>query len=390
MKENTKRIGVLCPYWFPEGMAATTRILAYSKGLVKNGLEVEVICFFPKVVDDPNPDEGTIDGVSYLYLNHRDPKASKIRRILYDRPRSIWNTIKYIKRQNKQKRYSSILLSFDDPIWLLAYALPLKLLGITTVFIGDEFPEPIRKFKSKIPYIWEIGYKIAYVFIDKRVLMTEALRDFYDKIVKKPAYIMSSVLDDDRFNVISPHKQPYLCYMGNMALDKDNVDSIIRAFALVAHDFPSYELRLYGKPRKVDEEVIINVIKESGVEKQVSIKGWVNYAEVPRILAEASILVTSQPNTKRAEGGFPTKMGEYMMSKSPMIVTNVGEICEYVQDGITTYMVEPEDPIGYSKKIRFILTHPEETQQVASNAYQYACKEFGCKSVTFWLSKFLS
>ena len=31
------KVGILCTYSFPEGMAPTTRIRAYGKGLVDNG-----------------------------------------------------------------------------------------------------------------------------------------------------------------------------------------------------------------------------------------------------------------------------------------------------------------------------------------------------------------
>ena len=123
---------------------------------------------------------------------------------------------------------------------------------------------------------------------------------------------------------------------------------------------------------------------------RVFIKGRVDYKEVPQILANATVLVTSQPNTKRAEGGFPTKMGEYMMSHTPMLVTDVGEIHEYVQDGITTFMVAPENPTAYAEKLIYILDHPDEATHVAENAYAYAIKNFSAKEVTKDLLHFLN
>ena len=122
---------------------------------------------------------------------------------------------------------------------------------------------------------------------------------------------------------------------------------------------------------------------------RVFIKGRVDYKEVPQILANATILVTSQPNTKRAEGGFPTKMGEYMMSHTPMLVTDVGEIHEYVQDGITTFMVAPENPTAYAEKLRYILNHYDEATRVAENAYNYASTHFSTKDVTKDMLTFL-
>ena len=42
---NTNHIGILCGYPFPEGMAATNRILAYSKGLNESGIEIDIFIF---------------------------------------------------------------------------------------------------------------------------------------------------------------------------------------------------------------------------------------------------------------------------------------------------------------------------------------------------------
>lgn len=100
--------------------------------------------------------------------------------------------------------------------------------------------------------------------------------------------------------------------------------------------------------------------------------------------------MTSQPVTKRAAGGFPTKLAEYMMSHTPAIVTNVGEIHCYVQDNNTVYLVDPCDDVAYAEKMRYILSHPQEAKEVAGRAYDYAIANFGSKEVTKNLLIFLT
>ena len=118
------------------------------------------------------------------------------------------------------------------------------------------------------------------------------------------------------------------------------------------------------------------------MQDRVFIKGRIDYSEVPQTLVNATVLVTSQPNTMRAEGGFPTKMGEYMMTHVPMLVTDVGEIHEYVQDGVNTYMAPPEDPQAYAWKLKYILSHLDEAKQVAERAYNFARKNFAARKAT--------
>lgn len=389
-----KKIGVLCTYSFPEGMAPTIRILSYGQGLVENGVKVEVVIFQPKAIDDSYPLSGYANGVKYTYSHKRDTKKSKFHKILIDRPLSLINAVRILLRSNKEQKFDYILLSFDHPLYLVFFAPVIRLLGFHLGFIGDEFPEPIRKLKEKIPFYYKCTYKFAYQFISFRVLMTEALKDFYDKeICKKPTHILCSILNTERFIGIDRQNVPrkYICYMGNMMLAKDNVDNIIRAFKRISDSFPDIDLYLYGTPNEKDKAIVMNLISELDLRFRVFIKGRVDYNQVPQILVNAEILVTSQPVTKRAAGGFPTKLAEYMMSHTPVVVTDVGEIHNYVQDGDTVYMVAPCDDLAYAEKIRYILTHSEEAKLVANRAYCYGINNFASQNVTkklisFWIN----
>ena len=389
-----KKIGVLCTYSFPEGMAPTIRILSYGQGLVENGVKVEVVIFQPKAIDDSYPLSGYANGVKYTYSHKRDTKKSKFHKILIDRPLSLINAVRILLRSNKEQKFDYILLSFDHPLYLVFFAPVIRLLGFHLGFIGDEFHEPIRKLKEKIPFYYKCTYKFAYQFISFRVLMTEALKDFYDKeICKKPTHILCSILNTERFIGIDRQNVPrkYICYMGNMMLAKDNVDNIIRAFKRISDSFPDIDLYLYGTPNEKDKAIVMNLISELDLRFRVFIKGRVDYNQVPQILVNAEILVTSQPVTKRAAGGFPTKLAEYMMSHTPVVVTDVGEIHNYVQDGDTVYMVAPCDDLAYAEKIRYILTHSEEAKLVANRAYCYGINNFASQNVTkklisFWIN----
>lgn len=387
------KIGVLCTYSFPEGMAPTTRIRAYGKGLVENGVKVEVVIFQPKNGEDDNPSSGMVDGLHYEYSHVRAADASRLHKMFVDHPRSILNALRIIRASHRKEPFDVILLSFDKIQFMLALVPFIWLMGIRMAFIGDEFPEPIRQLRSELPKSDILWYKLLYRMIDARVLMTDALRKFYDEeIAVKPTHILCSILDSRRFEgvVRQPVERPYLCYMGNMMLAKDNVDNIIKAFSLIADDFPVLDLYLFGTPSDTDRKIVEECIREHHLENRAFIKGRIDYDRVPQMLANAEILVTSQPITKRAEGGFPTKLAEYMMSHTPAIVTNVGEIHCYVQDGGTVYMVEPCQPEAYAEKLRYMLTHEEEVRGVADRAYSYALSNFGAEDVTKALADFLA
>ena len=386
------KIGVLCSYKFPEGMAPSIRILSYCRGLYENGVDVEIHSFASIVEDEGQPLSGIIDGVKYKLSTYRKNDHNTLLGTIEHQWRKIVCLCNVIKSHKKDK-FDFLFLSFDKISLLFFFGFILHFFGIKILFIGDEFPEPIRKLKNKVPKHQLFLYRIVYKVICGRILMTNELKKFYDdKVCKKPTYILCSVVKTDRFTDVVKSvnvQKPYLCYMGNMMIAKDNVDNIIDAFSIVSRKYPQYELRLYGTPNKNDLSFVQECIQKHDLKNRVRIMGRVNFNEVPQVLCDATILLTSQPITKRAAGGFPTKLAEYMLSHTPAIVTNVGEIHNYVRDGEHIYMVPPCDSVKYAEKIEYILTHPNESKIVSENAYKLAMNDFNAKIATKGLVEFL-
>ncbi len=386
-----KKVGVVCAYQFPEGMAPTTRILAYCKGLQQNGVSCEIFTFKATPSNTREPLSGVVDGIPYQksYIKCGKRGGGK----LCDKLSMLKRLKGQIRQSNNLKPFDYLLISFDSLDKLYSIVPIIRSLGIRMLFIGDEFPEPIRRLRGDIPGWQKPAYRFIHRYFDGRILMTENLKKFYDECAgKKPTYILNSIIDEKRFTGIKKRTvtQKYLCYMGNMQLAKDNVDNIIKAFSKVSSEFPDYQLWLFGTPSNEDRKVVERTILECHMEDKVLIKGRAGFDKVPQILANASLLVTSQPITKRAQGGFPTKMAEYMMSGTPMIVTNVGEISQYVQDSVNAYIVEPCNPEAYSQKLCYILSTPNESEQIAKRAYEYAKANFCSKPVTKKMIDFLA
>ena len=120
----------------------------------------------------------------------------------------------------------------------------------------------------------------------------------------------------------------------------------------------------------------MNLILSLNLEKRVFLKGGVNSDIVPQILKQAYILVSSQPDTKRASGGFPTKMGEYMAAGVPALLTDVGENAKYIKDGVHTFFSKPGDHIAYAKKLTYIIENYEHALKVATNGKKYLVDNF--------------
>ena len=390
---NIEKIGVLCFFPFPKGMASTTRIVSYCKGIETYGIKTQVFSSVWVRDDSEIASNGYIEGVNYIIPHKWNTKKSKIHKVLVDKSLMYFKTIKLILKSHKEKPFNYLLIAFDQYDLHIKYAFILWLCGIKLAFITDEYPEPIRKLKPQIPTWMKYTFKLTHKFFKCRILMTNKIKEYYDNnIYPLPSHIMPSIIDTARFDGVEKKEsgRRYMCYMGNFDLKKDNVDNIVKAFALIADRYPDIDLHLYGTPSATDKETIEKLIKQKSLEERVFIKGRIDYDQVPQTIMNATVLVTSQPQTKRAEGGFPTKMGEYMMTGNPTILTDVGEIHEYIQDGVNAYMVAPCDPESYAKKLAYILDNYDTALDVAKVGKKYILDHFKCENIAYNLVDFLN
>lgn len=389
-------IALVCMFPFPIGLAATVRIIAYMRGLKELGNRVTVYINKPTDLYDkqtPNAEVcGSIEGVQYVYPGTRRYSKYKLLRGLgrYYYP---FVTCKQIYKNHRANGIDYLLMSNDFLDFLFLYTTFAKIIGVRPVFVSDEYPQPIRKFlKPEIPKIKKWAYSQILRHVDSMVFMTNNLNLYYNSELKKPFHILPSIVDTSRFENVTPtlyNKRKYLCYMGNMELAKDNVDNIIRAFKLISSQFPDIDLRLWGKPTEVDRKIIESCIKDNELEDRCFIMGYCPYEEVPTILSNAYVLVSSQPNTKRAQGGFPTKLAEYMCTGRPIILTDVGEISAFVKHKEHVYLAKVEDAEDYSLKLKELLEDYDESLSMARRAKEYVFGHFSYLSVSKNLHDFL-
>ena len=87
------------------------------------------------------------------------------------------------------------------------------------------------------------------------------------------------------------------------------------------------------------------LIKKLGLADRVTYLGVLSKEQIPAFVCNADLLVLSRPDSHQAQGGFPTKLGEYLASGNPVCVTKVGEIPNYLIDNVSAFMAELGNPI---------------------------------------------
>ncbi len=198
-------------------------------------------------------------------------------------------------------------------------------------------------------------------------LMTSTLmKEFKEQDNLKLLHLPMTV-DLDRFNQASPKlenfEHPYIAFVGVMNDSKDGVNILIQAFACITTKFPNHKLYLIGG-WNYDTPAHLEMIKNLKLEGRVYWLGEFSRDKIPAILQHASLLVLPRPDSKQAQGGFPTKLGEYLAAGVPVCASTVGEIPDYLTDNETVFFAEPGSVESFAKAMDRALSNPELAKKV--------------------------
>ncbi|MDY0278213.1 MAG: glycosyltransferase family 4 protein [Acholeplasma sp.] len=392
---NKLRIAIYNEFPFPTGLSGTNRIISYSRGLVELGNRVHVFIGKPTEKFNQifnNRSKGNFQGIDYTYPKNKiiKSKHSMIRGL--EMILGFILTLKNIYREHRSNPFDVLFISNDFPLKVFILSYFAKLLKFNKcILIVDEYPNPIRFGGNSISKYSFLLFKHSFRRIDALFSMTHSLNDYYSNLFNvKHSLIVPMTVENDRFEGVSINKtNNYIAYVGNLEIAKDGIDILIHSFAIVYKHFPDLSLKLYGSGSITETKSLKKQVEELGLSGNVLFEGRIDRSSIPSVLCNAKALLLPRPSSKRAEGGFPTKLGEYLASGTPAVVTNVGEISAYLENEINAYIVEPDNARAFAESVLFVLNNPEESKIVGLKGKQVAKEKFNYYSQAKEMSKFI-
>jgi len=360
----------------PYGDAAANRVLSYAVEMAKMGHEVQVISLV--TYDQPFTDDEredlvrrsaiTYKGIDVQYVSGRDfwprEKGKKVKKLyLYLR-----GTLRAGSLLNKRKgEYTSVMMLSSSVFQHYWFSYVAKKNNAKLVVERAELPsieqDNIRYEKSFIGRVFIYFTKKAFKRPDAWILETQHLVDYYVPLGKpnSPYLIVPMTVDIAKYSeptkTLSPYS-PYIAYCGNMS-EADGVSILIKAFALIADKFPSYKLVLAGDSSAVPAQK--QLVAELGLGERVVFLGRIASEAVPQFLANASFLALASPTSIRSTTTMPCKVGEYLCTSNPVVVTNLGEIPKYLTDGVSAFLTEPDSPEKFAIGLEKAMNMDKET-----------------------------
>jgi glycosyltransferase involved in cell wall biosynthesis len=356
---------------FPYGTAPTNRVLSYANGLLRNNIAVQVVIFRTASYEKDNaniPASGNYHDIPYIYTSNTVTRETAfIKRRMQDFTGLI-NAIRYIFALPGNPE-TAIIAYTINPIAELLFFFLVRIKGFHYITETSEHPSVYFKGKSiasRLLYFYY--YNFNYRLYDYLFVMTQNLIDVMAQIKRKNAKILHvpMTVEIERFKKVKTgSNEKYIAYAGYLNQDKDGVLTLIESFHLVLMKHPDLKLYLIGQaPDDGELKRVTNKIAECNLQEKVIITGNVNREELPILLCNATILALARPSSLQAQMGFPTKLGEYLATANPVVVTGVGEIPKYLDDNINAFISEPDSSTAFAQKMEVVLADPDNAKKV--------------------------
>lgn len=370
-----KRVAVVCMLPYPEGEASTVRIHSYCKALADYGCFVKIYILTPLTHNNNIETMGVYENVHFEYIFGVKwvDGISKIGKIgVYIR--SLFRLRKKIVADN----INCILTYHDELCFNIVMKLYANIYKIP--FIIDKTEYPYHFFEKN----W-IQKKLAicqFSLYDGIIAISKELFDFYS-MYKKNVFLLPMTVNPLIYNNLGAEdaSEDYIAVVFGIH-NRDNIrDSILAYIEYFKKCQPNFLMKLYlvGDfemliKRFPENKGLRQLINDSECRDSIKIIGHKKNKEVINILQNAKCLLSTP--LRYTSGGFPTKLGEYLLSGNPVVITNAGEIAYYLENNVSAFLCEAGNIQEIANALLFVATNPNVAKEVGRQGQKVAFEKF--------------
>lgn len=255
--------------------------------------------------------------------------------------------------------------------------------------------EGISNFVSKIKLqIYSIIYESTFKYYRGIIYISKNIQSYYNN--KNNNSIIIPILSDiDNANlslkkISTVENEITFVFTGTVSFAKENLEELIKGFSMFNKISNRGKLLFYGPMTKNNKRKLTNLISELNLYNIVEYKGNLMRKDVKNVLENSDCLLLPRSNNKQNYYGFSTKLAEYAISGTPMILTNTGVIGDYFKDRENCLLCEGYDRHDfYEKFLEFISLNENEKKRISNNALKTARIHFDYRNYSTILDSFI-
>jgi glycosyltransferase involved in cell wall biosynthesis len=221
---------------------------------------------------------------------------------------------------------------------------------------------------------WDVS---AYVPTDRwyhgHLHISQYSRSVFELHDRSWAHVILGGVDVDRFSPDpTATRQARVVFVGRLMPHK-GVDDLIRALP------GNLELEIIGQPYN---ETYVDDLKRLAEGKRVMFRHDCSDQAIVEAYRRALCVVL--PSVYRsmygAQSNVPELLGqtllEGMACGTPAICTDVASMPEVVADGVTGFVIPPNNPQALGEKLAWLASHPEQAEILGQNARRHVLETF--------------
>ncbi len=245
------------------------------------------------------------------------------------------------------------------------FGLPAAAFAGVDVRIGNR-RELVTPDKSRAQLACQrLAYSTAHVVVANSSAAAEQLRR--EGVPAHKIRTIPNGIDLDAF-AHTRERRPLrrIVIVANLRVEKGH-DTLIEAAPAILERHPDVEFRIVGDGplrRLLEQDVA-----ERGLGSRFVFFGQRH--DVPALLAESDLFVLPS----RTEAA-PNSVLEAMAAGLPCVATRVGGVPEFVNDGVTGRLIEPDHPGALASTVLDLIEHPDVAADLGRAAHQEIVRRF--------------
>jgi glycosyltransferase involved in cell wall biosynthesis len=368
---------------FPYGAGASSRVFNYARGLQTAGARVKVICVEPSWgASTLNvAARGDYEGVPFEYTYGQTIRPSSFAH------RRLLKIAKWPRFVLAARRWASEMGGLDA---MLVYSRSLPWIAVAWL-ICRLLHATLLHEDCELPFVWKaetpstrlkrwLYQRVAFRAFDGCLVISTYLEAYCRRYLRPgagtllvPILVDVAEVTPDTDEDGEPDDR--IAYCGYM--DHPEMQAVVGAFADLAQDFPGLRLQLIGGSLRPEAmPALLARLGDLGIADRVEVVGKVKREDLFCLLRRARILMLPRASAAFSQAGLPTKVGEYLATGRPVVVSAVGDLPLYLSDGVDAYLADSDAPHVFGDRLRDALLHPAEASKIGRRGRETAKRCF--------------
>lgn len=355
-REGDKLKAIIFSSYFgmPGTLASSNYYSNWLYGLRENGIDAFILA--PKTTKKPIVDTGFVSGPLFI---------APFKKFNFDANKIISDIS------------PDYILFHNDPDSLQVASSLHKQNVFKAMFVGDAMTHRITDSQARTKQIEGIVKEF-----DALIVVSEFLKktwvDYGFNIER--IYVTKTPVNAKMWpKHIGSNHGTRAAYFGNIY--HKEIENLLEISQTVKVQFPNFKLDIFGDGQQSDMDDLKEKINFLGLSQTVSLFNSVSVEEMRVIHSKVDLLLLPREKAEFSEAGFPNKVGEYLASGCPSIITKVSNLENILNDKENVFLVDPNDNKKFAKVVIDVIRNYEEAKIVGARGRRLIEEYSSCEEV---------